>query len=255
MPFLTINGEQIFFIDNNPQGEHAVLLCHGAGGSSDHWRFQLQHLKGNLRILAVDLPGHGRSGGNSLSSIAEYREIIREVAHQLALPSFFLGGHSMGGAITLDYARTYPQELKGILLVATGAKLKVAPPILETYHMGEHFQELINYCYGKQATPELIAYGEKSYAQTPPHVFYADFTACNDFDIKDEVKNIEVPAQIIVGTDDLLTPPRYSHYLHERMPLAEIVLVDKAGHMVMEEEPREVNLALEALIKRVSGVN
>ncbi len=253
MPYLNLNDYRIYYQDpaSERQGKKAILFCHGAGGSSDNWRFQLEKLKENYRPIAVDLPEHGKSEGKAKDSVSEYREIIYQITNSLELPPFFLAGHSMGGAITMDYALTYPQDLQGIVLVGTGAKLKVLPTILETYRSGEYFTDLAKYSYGEKADAELIAYGEQKYQETPPHVFAEDFTACDNFNIMDKVKGIQPPAQIIVGTEDVMTPPKYSHFLHENLPHAELTLIDKAGHMVMEEAPDEVNRAIESFIEKI----
>ncbi len=241
MPYVNIaEGTDLFYEETNPCGEITILLCHGSGGSSYHWRFQ-KSLPENIRLISVDLPGHRRSGGAPSDTVAGYREAIKLVVNTLNLSPLYMGGHSLGGAITLDYARCYPEDLHGIILVSTGARLKVLPSILETFRKKEIFPEMPYFSYGQNADHALIEESHRELCETPPEVFYTDFTACNGFDLMAELSGINVPALIIAGTEDRLTPLKYSIYLKENLPNAELSQIEGTGHMVMLESAEKVN--------------
>ena len=238
-------GVQIHYQEVNPQGKIPVLFCHGSGGNTRHWRFQ-RDLPEDLILYFVDLPGHGQSTGSALDTVAAYRETIKSLVDKLQLSSFFLAGHSLGGAIALDYARCYPEDLQGMILLSTGARLRVLPFILEAFSQDEIFPDMPHFIYGQNAHPNLIQESLWEMGETPPQVFYADFTACNHFDIMEEVPGIQVPALIIAGDEDRLTPPKYSRYLNENLPRSEFNLIEGAGHMAMQEDPGQVNEIISA---------
>ena len=251
MPYVDIGeGVQLHYEETNPEGEVTLLFCHGSGGNSRHWRYQEQ-MPGNIRLLAVDLPGHGESSGSPQKTVADYREALKSMVDALQLKNFFLSGHSLGGAITLDYARCYPEGLEGMVLVATGARLRVMPSILETFRQEQVFPDMPYFIYGDNADPKLLEESQREMEETPPSVFYADFTACDNFDIIEETSSINVPALIIVGSEDRLTPPKYSQFLADNLPNAELLYIEGAGHMVMLEAYQQVN---EKIVSWIEGL-
>jgi len=105
----------------------AAICLHGSGACSVVWSYQVSRLSKQIRIIAPDLPGHGQSQGAALESAESYARWVDRFAQALELDAFFLLGHSFGGAIVQEYARLYPEKLKGMILIATGAKFKLSP--------------------------------------------------------------------------------------------------------------------------------
>lgn len=133
MPTLTIADQTIYYTHSKPRGSLAsrppLVLVHGAGGDHLHWPPQLRRLA-ETEVYALDLPGHSRSTGAGRSTIAAYAQVIKAFGDTLALPPFVLAGHSMGGAIALAFALEYGVDLAGLVLVGTGARLRVNPAVL-----------------------------------------------------------------------------------------------------------------------------
>src|SRR5262249_50983979 len=113
-----------------------LVLVHGAGGRGEVWGPQLADLSDVARVIAVDLPGHGGTGGAGCRRIDDYATWVVGLLDALALDRVVLGGHSMGGAISQTIARARPERLRGLVLVGTGARLRVAPRILELFGAG-----------------------------------------------------------------------------------------------------------------------
>ncbi|CAA7600663.1 Alpha/beta hydrolase fold-1 [Acididesulfobacillus acetoxydans] len=246
MSFAEVSGERIHYEEagKGAAGQPTVLFVHGAGGSSGTWKKQLAGLRGR-HLVAVDLPGHGESGGEPQDEIAGYREFVRCFAQVLGLKRFVLAGHSMGGGIALDLALTYPETLAGIILVGSGARLKVSPAILEVLAEGKHPLGSVKYMYARNADEKILDEARKEMEQVSAQVFESDFQACNRFDVRERVASVGVPALILCGEDDLMTPVKFSRYLRDKMLSTTLILVPAAGHMVMSEQPQAVNRSIE----------
>jgi pimeloyl-ACP methyl ester carboxylesterase len=90
-------------------------------------------------------------------------------------------------------------------------------------------------------------------AAVPPEVFLADFTACDRFEMIGQLPLINLPVLVICGDEDRLTPPKYSSYLQQKLPRAELSVIEGAGHMVMVEKPGETNKAIGRFIQKIAG--
>nr|MBC8249889.1 alpha/beta hydrolase [Anaerolineales bacterium] len=233
------------------------VLVHGAGGSHLDWPAPLRRLKG-ANVYDLDLPGHGRSEGaggvlslpKGRSSIAAYRDFLLAFLGALGLERTIVAGHSMGGAIALDFALHYPDRLAGLILVGSGARLRVAPAILTGILADfEATVDLVcEYAFGPSATEQLKRLGRQRLLKTPPQVLHGDYAACDAFDVMERLGEVRCPTLAIGGTADMLTPPQYSVYLRDHIPGAELVLVDAAGHMVMLEKPEVVSRAISKFV-------
>src|SRR5512139_1972635 len=130
MPYLDLDGERIYYALHRNQADGVpVLLIHGAGESHLVWPFGLRRLPGTI-VYAIDLPGHGKSAGPGRITIADYAEWLVSWLDTRRVPAAVLIGHSMGGAIAQWLALTCPDRTAALVLVATGAKLRVAPQLL-----------------------------------------------------------------------------------------------------------------------------
>jgi pimeloyl-ACP methyl ester carboxylesterase len=256
MPYLTVQGVSAHFVQRRPvpAGQPVVVFIHGAGGSHQHWLYQVRDLL-SASTTAVDLPGHGRSEGAGRDSIESYGDWIVAFLDESRVERAVLVGHSMGGAIALDVALRYPFCVAGLGLVASGARLRVAPAILEVIRTEpEAAVALIgDWAYGPKASPDLVRLGRRQMSATPPEVLYGDFLACDGFNVIGRLGEIEVPAHVMCGTQDRLTPPKYATYLRDHISGATLSMIDGAGHMVMIEDPVAVVKALASLLGEIQA--
>ncbi len=222
-----------------------LILIHGAGGSSATWFMQLKGLARNFHVIAPDLNGHGKTPDrHEDDTLSAYLRDIDEVVSEFDEP--ILGGHSMGGALTQLYLLKHPGNTKRAVLIGTGARLRCAPFIFDL--LDNDFEGYVDavgeYMFSESASRELIEASQAEVRKCSPNVIKRDFAVCNEFDIMDEVDKIDVPTLLIVGEDDVMTPLKYSEYLHDRIPDSELVVVPNAGHSVMLEQPAMVNTAI-----------
>ena len=254
MPYLEVDGRKLHYVlrETVPARQPPVVFVHGAGGSHQHWLYQVRDLTG-WPTYALDLPGHGRSEGPGRDSIGAYGDLVVAFLDAAGMERAVLVGHSMGGAIAQDVALRYPARVAGLGLVATGARLRVAPVLLEGIQQDpEAAVALIgDWAYGPDAPEELVRLGQRQMAQVAPEVLYNDFVACDGFNVMEQVAGIEARVSVLCGTRDRLTPIKYSVYLRDRISNATLRLVEGAGHMVMVERPGEVVKALTALLEQL----
>jgi pimeloyl-ACP methyl ester carboxylesterase len=239
MPFVNIAGEKLHYHYHRgalqPKAPPLVLV-HGAGGNLMHWPGELRRLPDH-EVYALDLPGHGRSGGPGQAEIGAYTEVVREFADVLKLPAFVLGGHSMGGAIALEFALRYGGRLAGLILVGTGARLRVAPEILTGIRNDIEGTTalLAEWAHGEHVDPNLQRIYLRRLREVDPQVLAGDFLACDAFDRRADVAAIAVPALVVCGDADRMTPVKYSQFLAEHISGAQLMIVPGAGHMAMLE--------------------
>ena len=222
-----------------------IVFIHGAGGNQKVWVNQVEYFKNSL---AINLPGH--DGGEGKRSIDEYVEYVKHFLDERGLKEVVLVGHSMGGAIAQMFALKYPDYLKAVVLVCTGAKLRVLPKIFELImqNYSKAVELIVDMALSKNTSQTIKKQVIEELLKAKPEVVYGDFEACDKFDIMDQVANIKVRTLIICGSEDMLTPVKYSKYLNEKIANSILKIIDGSGHMVMLEKPKEFNSILEEFL-------
>lgn len=243
--------EKIYYLTGGQiSGDAVLVFIHGAGGSSEQWAYQIGNLRPQTGAIALDLPGHGRSAGDARSDIGAYAEVTINFLRRLTSAPLVVVGHSMGGAIALAMALTYPREVAGLVLVSTGAKLRVHPRFLHLLAQGDK-PDIIEYCFSRHCSSEVVREQADRWEGVPIRTFYADFLACDRFDIREELPRINCPVLILCGEEDLMTPPKYSQFLAEHIRHSTLKLIPQAGHMLMLEKPAELTKEIQTFFDRI----
>lgn len=235
-----------------------VVFIHG--GEQDHsaWALQSRYFAYHgHNILVPDLPGHGRSAGPALGSIAALAEWIAHLLESAGIAQAAVAGHSMGSLIALEFAARHPSRIVKLALLGSSTPMPVAESLLESARANEHAAlDMINlWSHGSRAqiggntAPGMWMLGMnmRLMERQSRDVLYADFKACNDYAAgADAAAKVNCPVLIIAGTRDQMTPPRATQELIRRIPHARTVYLDGAGHALMSEQPDGV---LDALIE------
>jgi len=231
----------------HPQ-QPTFVFIHGSGGDHSLWQGQIDALLASANTVALDLPGHGRSRGPGLTSVPAYAAAVAGFLERLQAPRPIPCGLSLGGAVTLQLLLDWPALLAGGVLMGTGARLRVLPEILHTIETDyPAFVDLLGRSGASESTaPETILPVQQAASACPPAVTAGDFSACDRFDVMARLAEIDKPVLVLSGTDDRLTPPKYSAYLEEHIRGSRRIQVQEAGHLVPVEKPGEVNQALQA---------
>lgn len=240
--------------DYQPGSKGTLILIHGAGGSLRKWRMLMADLPSGYGGLALDLPGHGGSKGKAMADVGEYATAIRECIAKAnpTRPLIWLG-HSLGGAIVQMVALMDPTIVDYLILVGTGGRLRVVPDRLEALRQGIIDPKVKRLSFSQATAEELIQAEIAADLEVDPQVAYLDFLACNGFDVLTRLKEINQPALVIVGADDVSAPPKYSDFLVKNLPRASLVVIPQAGHMIMLEQPSQVKEAIAKFLSEQTG--
>ena len=236
-----------------------VAFIHGA--QNDHSVFALQtryFAHHGVNVLAVDLPGHGRSAGPALATVPDMADWLLAVLDAAGVDQAMLVGHSMGSLIALEASHKAPGKVSKLALLGTTYPMKVADALLETSRNDEpHAIDMVNiWSHSSMAQkpscpgPGFYTMGvaqrlmQRMSAINPAQLFYTDFTACNAYaNGQIAAEAVRCPVLMVFGAKDMMTPPRSTKLLTTAMPHAKIVQVD-AGHSMMQEQPDAVLDAL-----------
>jgi len=228
---------------------HDAIFVHGAGGNSLLWRRMFEGLSGSSRALAVDLPGHP-NGDITCRSVGEYAEAVHQFLIDTHLDRPILGGHSMGGATVLTLALTHPDEIGGLILVGTGAKLGVAPDILEGLRSNpmRTIENIITPWSFNSIDLSLGREARAALSTSNLPVFLNDYLACAHFDARKDMSKISARTLVVCGDKDRMTPPRFSHYLNANIPGSELRFIKDSGHMLPLEKPEALASVVQAFL-------
>ena len=256
MPYLDLNHDRIYYAlyQGRLAGGVPVVLVHGAGENHLVWPAGLRRLP-ECTVIALDLPGHGKSGGQGRSTVKEYADGLAAWLSALKWPRAIIAGHSMGGAIAQLFALLYPDRTVGLILAATGAKLRVDPRLLELTRSDlSAAADLISEReWGLNVPDQIRRLGRQQIMANRPEVIHGDYRACDTFDVTTRLGEITAPALVIGGTADQFTPIKYARFMAERLPRARLVEVPDAGHMVMIEAAATVAAEVERFVREIEA--
>jgi pimeloyl-ACP methyl ester carboxylesterase len=245
----------LYYFVNQPEERNKnrppVILLHGAGGNHLSWPPQIRRLDGES-IYALDLPGHGKSESAGRQSIAEYVDDVIAFMKSLKIRAAVMVGISMGSAIALQLALKDPKKVLGLGLFGGGAKMRVAPIVLETVGNLNSFESAVDMvnenCFSVHAPKNLARLSKRHMMDARPSVLLGDLLACNEFDVTSQLKKIDVPTFIICGAEDKMTPLKFSESLRDGIANSQLHVLDDTGHMVMLEQPDAVSNILKKFI-------
>jgi pimeloyl-ACP methyl ester carboxylesterase len=250
-----MRGNVVFGMESRAEGKDSLVFIHGAGGSRTSWRYQEDYFSKVFNCYIMELPGHGAAQGPGAPEIKGYALWIKGALDELKVSSPFVIGHSMGGAIAMDLTMRFPALPKGLVLASTGARLRTLPSILDGIEKAFPLavRMICASSFAQDAPEELRRFAVAEMMKNSPQVLHGDFSACDRFDVMEQVQEIGSPTLVICGDQDALTPIKYSRYLAEKIAGARLEIIKGAGHRVMLEQPVEFNKRLEAFFGSVGG--
>jgi pimeloyl-ACP methyl ester carboxylesterase len=237
-----------------------VVFIHGAESDHSVWALQSRYLAHHGRgVLAVDLPGHGRSDGPPLESVEAMADWVIALLNAAGAPKAALVGHSMGSLVALECAGRHPLRITKIAMVGTAFPMRVSDELLTATRDDEPLaQDMVNLWshssyahYPSNPGPGFWVMGEnlRLMQRQKPGVMHADFAACNSYaNGVAAAAQVGCPALLVLGKRDVMTPPRATKELVNALKDKRVVEIAGSGHALMAEKPDELLDALAAFL-------
>lgn len=237
-----------------------VVFVHGVGLDHTIWVLPTRYFARHDRnVLALDLPGHGRSAGPLLETIEEMADWVVEVLDAAGTEKVALVGQSMGSLVALDTASRYPDRVRSLAMVGLSIPLTVSDALMESAENGHHdaIDMLTYWSHSKGAqvggspTPGMwmVGSGMRLWEQAGPGVIHNDLIACEDYVAGIErAEGIQCPTILILGEKDVMTPVRMAQAVKKAISNHDAVVFKGAGHALLSERSDPV---LDQLIRIV----
>ncbi len=260
---VTVAGHEVYGYTGGralAAAQPTVVFVHGAANDHSVWALQSRYFAHHGRnVLAVDLPGHGRSAGAALASVDAIADWLPQVLDAAGVASAALVGHSLGSLATLACAARCPQRVTKIALLGPAVPMPVSDVLLAAAKADDHVAfELINgwsHSAGKQIggnrVPGMWMTGGalRLMERTRPGVLHTDLVACHTYEGGlAAAAAVRCPALVLMGARDLMAPPRGAQALIGALADPHVVTLPGTGHALMAEQPDAVLDALRAFL-------
>jgi pimeloyl-ACP methyl ester carboxylesterase len=240
-----------------------IIFIHGSGNTGVVWEHQTDHF---VDAEAPNLPGH-LADGKACTSVEDYARWLHGYVRERGYEQPVLGGHSLGGAIVLQYALEYPQDLGGLILIGTGAKLRVAPHVLAAIEKGikdpdswlaEFIEPQLRLIADSVVDVATMGAGMddslrqrmlSEAGEVGARIMVNDFLCCDRFNVMARLSEIQVPTLVLSGSADVLTPPKYGAFLADNIEGARHVVIEGGTHYMYAEKPEQTNRAIGSFLK------
>lgn len=267
-------GQRIHYRDQGRRDGRTIVLLHGSNSSLQTWEPLVKRLGGDYRIVTLDLPGHGLTGGTPDKdySAAGMIAAVDVVAAKLGLDHFILGGNSMGGWVAWRYALAEPGRVDALLLLdAAGMPLRKGEKAPESNLGFRLLKNPAGRWLAGQITPRSLV--EKSLRQSVAKTGIVDDAMVDRYwellrfpgnreatalratldrepAMADRIGEIKVPVLILFGKQDRLINPSAALTFHDRIAGSEVFLLDGVGHLPMEEAPDATAMTIADFLTR-----
>lgn len=260
---LRVNGHPVFAATGGKTFDPAkpgVIFLHGAGNDHTVWQLPARYFAYHGRsVLAVDLPGHGRSGGDPLASVDAIADWVVDLVETSGLKETALAGHSMGALIALAAAAKLKKKVTALALLGVAGRIPVHPNLLEAAKRNDHvaFEMIVAWGFGPKSqigghrAPGvwMTGGGMRLLERIRDGVFGIDLEACDAFDGAETLAAaVACPTLLVLGERDRLTPPKGARELAGHFKDARMVVIPDSGHMMLAENPDETLDALREVL-------
>lgn len=267
---LTIEmNDFILSYDDVGEGRIPIVFLHGFPFDKTMWEKQIEFLKTSYRLIACDIRGFGKSKDEkSLLNMDLFADDLIEFMDKLSIDKAVICGLSMGGFITLNAAKRFPDRFEALILCDTQCiadtaeikekRLKTIAKIEEEglTHFNEEFTKSVfhkdSLTHKKELVEEL---GSVVFANSQHSIIQGLLALAIREDTCDTLEKIRIPTLIICGREDAVTPLEESQYLKEHVLGSTLKIIDDAGHVSNLEQPNEFNEHLVGFLINLSEIH
>lgn len=275
MPFVEVEDGRVYY-EVKGKGRPLVLI-HGAWATHEWWRWQVPELSRGYQVLTLDVRGHGKSSLlKSAYSVDGFTRDLEILLQQVLIDELALVGWSMGGIISMQYCLNYREKVKALILIATRGHrnpqmkrrilfqyLQARLSLLMDLASPRKYDRATDRFPGEEkrvrrevskmlspSTPrEAFDWVMADLIKNPRGNYFEVAKSIWDWEGGEELSRIAIPTLIMVGENDVRTPPRFSHLLHAKIPESKLVIVKDAGHCLALERPEVVNAEIFTFLK------
>ncbi len=260
---LQVNGQKAFAATGGKEFDPAmptVVFIHGASFDRTVWNLQSRYFAyHSFGVLAVDLPGHGRSEGSPLNEIANLRNWLIAFLDAAGVTKTAIVGHSLGALVALATAAREPERVTSISLVGMAYPMPVGDLLMTPAANNEHVakERVVSWSFGPAAEKGgnrvpgiwMTGTGMRVLERTDDGVLHADLKACNDYQDGDEAAAaVRCPVQFVLGSRDMMTPLKKAKAFAAKFADPDVVTITGAGHNLMIEHPDATLDALKSFL-------
>lgn len=267
MKFLVQNQPCYAYTGGRPYdaAKPALMFIHGAANDHSVWHLQSRYFAHHgWNVLAVDLPGHGRSDGRPRTRINEYSQWVAAFLDNANIRNAVLVGHSMGSLIALETALSTPDRVARMVLLGASTPMPVSDLLLAAAKddTASAIEMLVAWGHGPRgrvgssAVPGTSLTGtyRRLLQRAQTGVLHAGLAACNAYAVMPEaLAALQTPTLILAGDRDQMTPPKAGAALAKQLPQAELVTLPGVGHGMMYEDSDGTTDAMIAFLKQPGG--
>ena len=253
MPYFNFHEQRLFYAHHKGDEKRpSLLLIHGAGGNRTHWPKSLRPVA-NYETFVLDLPGHGRSDPPGCNTVDAFANAVAAFIQSMSKPIIVVG-HSMGGGIAQTIGLKQLPHVVGLVLIGTSARLPVGKAILDNAlaNPAAAINFIAQYAWSDSAPDEMKEMTRKVLAEVAPTILHSDFSACNQFNLTDQLGSINIPTLVISGSEDKMTLAKYGRFLANEISNAQYHCLEGVGHYIMLEKPAEVAELVEQFLGALS---
>lgn len=268
--FITVQGMPVHLRDEGPKDDpEPIVLLHGTSASLHTWDGWVDALKGQRRVIRLDLPGFGLTGPapDRDYHLTRYTGFMKDVLDQLGLKQVVLAGNSFGGTVGWMTAQAHPDRVSKLVLVDAGgypykatsvpigfkvAQIPALKPVLANVLPRSMIESSVRNVYGDPAkvTPELVdRYYEITLRQGNREALSDRFKQSPGGEHAELIKQVRQPTLILWGSQDRLIPPDNARHFKQDIAGSQLVMFEGLGHVPQEEDPAKTVAAFKAFLK------
>lgn len=249
--YYTTNSRKLFYRTGG-DGPTALVMIHGLAGDSRLFHNQIKYFSSFYRTIAPDLPGHGKSDNFTDSTLQDWSDALHGIIEKEKIENSFIIGHSMGGAVAVDYYFKHRDSVKALILVSTTAKFNIAPGDIESAanDFTSFYELLIKKSFYRK--PEILLSAAKNHMSREHQAgIIKGLQIFSNLDFTDKLKEINVPVLLAGNRFDSVVPAELTEDTGKKIKDSKTVILEKKGHVPFFEDSSIFNMEIEKFISQL----